>query len=68
MQAEGIRTGDRRDKHNNQGQIVGGWTATGDAVVEGGNVYIPIRFHDGQDGTLTFSLGTQVPLTFGVGS
>jgi hypothetical protein len=66
MQAEGIRKGDRYDV-NSGGRITGGWTATGDAVVEDGWVYVPVRYHDGQEGTNSYQVGRQVPLTFGAG-
>jgi hypothetical protein len=67
MQAEGIRNGDRYDALDDRGRVYGGWTATGNAVVEKGYAYIPVRFHDGQEGTNSYPVGTQVPLTFGAG-
>lgn len=67
MQAEGIRTGDRYDQLNGQGKVIGGWTATGDAVIEDGKVRVPVVHHDGGDGVREWDLGTQVPLTFGAG-
>lgn len=67
MQAEGIRTGDRYDQLDGRGRTTGGWTATGDAVVEAGMVYIPVRYHDGLDSVITRIVGAQVDLTFGAG-
>lgn len=67
MQAEGIKNGDRHDEYDGRGRVFGGWTATGDAVVEGNSVFIPIRRHDGRETTLVKTLGEQVELSFGVG-
>jgi hypothetical protein len=67
MQAEEIRTGDRYDVLDDRGRVTGGWTATGDAVVEDGYVYASVRFHDGQEGTNSWPVGQQVPLSFGAG-
>lgn len=60
MQAEGIREGDRYDGE-------GGWTATGDAEVRNGRVYVPVVYHEGHSGTLVRNVGQQVPLSFGAG-
>jgi hypothetical protein len=67
MQAEGIKAGDRSVMYDDKGRVLSGWTATGDAVVEGNDVYVPVRHLDGGDGTRIFTKGTQVPLSFGVG-
>lgn len=67
MQAEGIRTGDRYDALDDRGRVIGGWTATGDAVIDGDTVYVPVRYHDGPEGTNQWRLGSQVPLSFGAG-
>lgn len=65
MQAQGIRNGDRYDEVNDQGRVIGGWTAIGDAVIENGEVFVPVRYHDGGDGTRVWDVGQQVPLSFG---
>jgi hypothetical protein len=68
MQAEGIKAGDRYDVLDDRGQVIGGWTATGDAVIgEHNRVRVPVRFHDGEEGTNSWAAGMQVPLTFGAG-
>lgn len=72
MQAQGIRTGDRCDVHNDQGRVIGGWTADGDAVdtiLEDGQhkVAFPVTTHDGQEHTAVFDYNEQVPLSFGYG-
>lgn len=68
MQAEGIRKGDRYDATDSRGRVIGGWTATGDAVVEGSVVCVPTISHEGIETTLVRRLGEQVSLSFGVGS
>lgn len=68
MQVEGIRTGDRYDVKDDRGRTVGGWTATGEAIVKDGRAYVPIRHHDGREDTIVKLVGTQIPITFGVGN
>lgn len=73
MQAQGIRTGDRCDVHDAKGRVIGGWTATGDAVdtiLEDGQhkVAFPVTAHDGQEHTAIFDYDEQVPLAFGYGA
>lgn len=68
MQAEGLRKGDRLDQYDQFGKVCGGWTATGNAVVEGDLVYVAVRHHDGQETTNVWHKGEQVPITFGVGT
>ena len=72
MQAQGIRTGDRCDVHDDRGRVIGGWTADGDAaeiVLEDGQrkVAFPVTTHDGQEHTAVFDYDEQVSLTFGYG-
>ena len=49
-------------------RVLGGWKATGDAVVEfdstvGRNqVFVPVLYYDGGWGTRIFELGTEVPM------
>ena len=66
MQAEGIKAGDRYD-HRIGGRITGGWTATGDAVVNGNSVLVPVRYHDGAEGVNGYVVGQQVDLSFEAG-
>lgn len=73
MQAEGIRKGDRFDRiHPTRGRVVGGWTATGDAVVaydtdyKRNRVFVPVRLHSGEETANVYEIGEQVDLTFGV--
>ena len=67
MQAEGIRAGDRYDVTDDRGRVRGGWTATGDAVIDGSRVYVPVRQHDGRESTRSYAVGEHVDLTFGAG-
>lgn len=68
MQAEGIRKGDRYDVRDQFGKVVDGWTAVGDAILEGSVVTVDVRYHDGSERALAWHRGEQVPLSFGVGS
>lgn len=71
MQAEGIREGDRLDVYDDRGRVIGGWTATGNAVVVGElskRVYVPVKYHDGTEGTNHWPVGMQVPITWGSGT
>ena len=68
MQAEGIRTGDRHDDYGHGGQVLGGWTATGNAVVIEGKVYVPVREHDGRELTYVCPAGEHIALSWGAGS
>lgn len=67
MQAEGIKAGDRHDDYDDHGKATGGWTATGDAVVDGDSVLVPVRYHDGADGWNGYRVGQQVDLSWGAG-
>jgi hypothetical protein len=69
MQAKALKTGDRYDVTDDRGRVTGGWTATGDAVIgDDGSVYLPVKYHDGQEGTNTWAdPETQVPLSWGAG-
>lgn len=73
MQAEGIKAGDRYDNRDGEGRIIGGWTATGDAVVEHTAeygrpmVFVPVKHHDGGEGVRVWTPGQQVPISFGKG-
>lgn len=78
MQAEGIRTGDRCDVYDDRGQVLAGWTATGDAETRPSDehgrdmVFVPVHTHhwreEGHDDTAVFEIGEQVPLSWGSGS
>lgn len=67
MQAEGIKTGDRHDDYDDQGNVTGGWIATGDAVTVDGTVWIPVRHHDGEDDQVIARPGAQIDLSWGAG-
>jgi hypothetical protein len=62
MKAEQIKSGDKYVNRDERGRETSGWTATGDAVVEDGQVYVAVRHHDGGDGVRVFSPGTEVPV------
>lgn len=42
--------------------IVGGWEATGDAVVQGRKVFVPVKHYAGQDGALEFKYDYEIPM------
>jgi len=44
--------------------VVGGWKATGDAVVSdnGVYVYVPVRFYSGEDGAREFDYDYEIPM------
>lgn len=61
--AQDIRTGDRYEYRNERGHIIGGWTATGDAQpFEVNQVVVPVRYHDGGDGSRVWNVDTDVPV------
>lgn len=61
MKAEDIKAGMKYTMRRND-RIVGGWKATGDAVVEGNEVFVPVEFYDGSQGSRVFDLGHEVPM------
>lgn len=42
--------------------LVGGWRATGDAVVDGLKVFVPVKHYSGQDGAIEFKLNHEIPM------
>ena len=43
-------------------QLVGGWRATGDAVVDGRKVFVPVKRYSGQDGAMEFDFDHEIPM------
>lgn len=43
-------------------KLVGGWRATGDAVVKGNKVLVPVKNYSGEDGAREFDLNHQIPM------
>jgi hypothetical protein len=62
MKAQDIKTGDTLTYLNWGRKVMGGWTATGDAVVEGNQVYVPAKDFTGSEGTHIFKLDEEVPI------
>lgn len=52
MKAQDVKAGHKHVERAS-GKIVGGWKATGDAVVDGGMVYIPVKYFDGLESAIT---------------
>lgn len=67
MQAEAIKAGDRYDDFDDQGRVISGWTAIGDAERDGNSVLVPVRYHHGAEGWNGYVVGQNVDLTWGAG-
>jgi hypothetical protein len=62
VKAQDIKLGMSYTMRDSKNRISGGWKATGDAVVEGNEVYVPVRYYDGGDGARVFDLDQEVPI------
>lgn len=67
MKAQDIKAGSKFTMYQGD-KIIGGWKATGDAVVAYSQfdqmdlVYVPVRYLDGGDGTRIFEVDSEVPI------
>lgn len=61
MKAQDIKEGMKYTLRRGD-KIVGGWKATGDAVVEGNEVFVPVKHYDGGEGTRVFDLDMHIPV------
>lgn len=43
-------------------ELVGGWKATGDAVVQGRKVFVPVKFYAGPEGAREFDFDYEIPM------
>lgn len=61
MKAQDIKTGMtytiKAGRH-----LVGGWRATGNAVVQGRKVIVPVKFYSGEDGAREFDFDHEIPM------
>lgn len=60
MKAQDIKIGMKHRVRDQKGRVIAGWTATGDAVAEGGMVYIAVKYLDGLDSAITRILDAEI--------